>query len=95
MHRVTPNARVHISWAERTGRVTHLLWLLTGASIVGTVANVHRRRWGFGVWLVTNAGWVAHNLCAGDWPQAGLWTVYFALAGWGWVRWDNGDEEGD
>lgn len=29
-------------------------WLVTTASIVGAVANIYKRRWGFAVWLCAN-----------------------------------------
>lgn len=56
-------------------------------SLVGTVANVHRLRWGFVCWMVTNACWVVYDLALGAWPQAALMAVYWCLALWGFIRW--------
>jgi hypothetical protein len=52
--------------------MTHLMWLVTAASIVGTVANVYRRRWCFAVWLVTNVLWCVYDVAIGAYPQAAL-----------------------
>ena len=65
----------------------HSTWLLTVASIVGTQANIYRRRWGFAVWFVANLAWAAYNLWLGAWAQAALWVVYSAFAVQGWVTW--------
>jgi len=63
-------------------------WLITAASIIGTVANIHRRRWCFGLWLVTNGAWTWIDLRAGLYSQAALMSVYVGLAIWGLVKWD-------
>jgi len=64
------------------------MWIVMVASLVGTVANIYKKRWGFGVWLVTNAAWVWHNLLIREYPQAALFLVYTGLAVWGLVRWN-------
>ena len=45
-------------------------WIITLASIVGVVANIHRRRWCFWVWLCTNSLWMVIDFVAGLYAQA-------------------------
>jgi len=64
-----------------------LMWLVTLASIVGTVANIYQRRWCFAVWLATNSLWVAYDIYKDAYPQATLMGVYAFLAAWGYWKW--------
>ncbi len=63
------------------------MWVVTVASLVGTVANIYKRRWGFAVWFVTNLAWTGYDAWLGAWPQAALMAVYAGLAVWGWAKW--------
>lgn len=63
------------------------MWVVTVTSIVGTVANIYKRRWCFGVWLVTNSLWTAYDVWLGAWAQAALMAVYTGLAVWGLIQW--------
>lgn len=65
-------------------------WIVTVASIVGVVANVHKRGWCFAVWMVTNALWFWHDFNKGEMYQAALFAVYFVLAVWGLIKWTRG-----
>jgi len=65
----------------------NLMWLVTAAAIVGAIGNVRHRRWGFAVWIVTNACWLAYDLAIGANAQAALFAVYAGLAIWGWLSW--------
>jgi len=62
-------------------------WLITVASIIGTVANIKKKRWCFYIWAVTNFCWVFINLTIGLYSAAALFTVYFGLAIWGIFNW--------
>jgi len=64
-----------------------LMWPVAIASIIGTVANVHRKRWCFIVWAATNAAWTAYNIWLAAYAQAALWFVYLLLALWGLRKW--------
>lgn len=64
-----------------------LMWLVTIASVVGTVANAQQRIWCFPVWLVANVMWAAYNVHHGAYAQAALWVVYSVLAVYGWWSW--------
>ena len=67
--------------------IDHLMWTVTAASIVGTVANIHKRRWCFYVWACTNASWAVYDFWKGATAQGTLMTVYFCLSLWGLHTW--------
>jgi len=74
--------------------IDNLMWLVTLASIIGTVANVQQKRWCFYVWSATNGLWVAYDIYKTAYPQAALMAVYLGLAVWGVFAWKekpNGD----
>ena len=62
-------------------------WFITVASIIGTVANIYKRRWCFWIWLFTNTTWMLIDLHARLYSQAFLFLVYVVLAVWGLVNW--------
>jgi nicotinamide riboside transporter PnuC len=62
-------------------------WLITAASIAGTVLVIRKSPWGHVAWILSNAGWLVIALTRGDAPQAVLWSVYLALAVVGAVTW--------
>ena len=64
-----------------------VMWGVTVASLVGTVANIYQRRWCFGVWAMTNLAWTAYDIHKTAYPQAALQAVYFGLAIWGLCKW--------
>ena len=67
--------------------IEHLFWLVTVASLVGTVANIKHRRWCFYIWALTNAAWTVYDVHKTAYPQAALQAVYFGLAIWGIFAW--------
>lgn len=64
-------------------------YLITIASIIGTVANIFKKRWCFIIWIFTNALWFAVDTYNGLYSQAMLFAVYFWLSVWGLIRWRN------
>jgi nicotinamide riboside transporter PnuC len=56
-------------------------------SIIGTVANIYKKRWCFAVWLLTNTTWCIYDACIGEYAQSGLFAVYAGLAVMGLVQW--------
>jgi nicotinamide riboside transporter PnuC len=70
-------------------------WLVAGASLVGVVLNIRRRRECFFVWAVTNASWTIVDVYHGISSQAALQAVYFCLALWGIVALRKRDECGE
>lgn len=70
-----------------------VLWTVTVASIIGTIANVQQKRWCFKVWLCSNAYLVAYNAYVGCYPQAVLFTVYAGLSIWGILAWKSSQKD--
>lgn len=62
-------------------------WLLTIASLIGVVANIHKKTWCFYIWAVTNSLWMVYDLTRGAYPQAFLFAVYVILAFYGIYQW--------
>ncbi len=67
--------------------LSQAMWIVTGASIIGTVANIKKYRWCFGVWLFTNTTWMLYDYHIGATAQAALFSVYVCLAIWGIYEW--------
>ncbi len=63
------------------------MWPVVAASLLGTVANIYRRRWCFVLWAATNVTWTVYDIYKTAYPQAVLMAVYFCLAIWGWFSW--------
>jgi len=64
-----------------------MIILLTILSIIGVILNIYKRRECFVIWTLTNGLWAVYDYSIGAWEQGLLFTVYFGLAVWGWVRW--------
>ena len=75
--------------------IDEAMWIITVASVVGTVANIYKRRWCFGVWAVTNATWVVYDVWKGAHAQAAMMAIYFGLAIWGLIQWKADSKEGE
>jgi len=70
-------------------------WTITIASIIGTVANIYKKKWCFIVWLFTNSIWMIIDLRARLYAQAFLFAVYVLLAVWGLLQWSRVNKAGD
>jgi hypothetical protein len=62
-------------------------YLITAASIIGTVANIYKKQWCFVIWLFTNSAWLVIDLMAGLYAQSVLFAVYIALSVMGLAKW--------
>lgn len=67
--------------------LTNLTYLITLASIIGTVANIFKKRWCFVLWLFTNTAWLIVDAYNGLYSQALLFLVYVGLSVWGLIQW--------
>ena len=67
-------------------------WIITIAAITGAAANACKKRWGFGVWIVTNGFWAIYNLGLGLYSQALLFLVFFLTSIVGFIRWSKPNE---
>ena len=63
------------------------MWIITVLSLIATVANIHKKRWCFIIWIFTNATWAVYDFKIGAKEQAVLFAVYFCLAIWGVLKW--------
>jgi len=65
------------------------MWIVSAASLVGTIANIYRKAFCFWIWVFCNALWVIYDIEKNVYPQAALMAVYFFLAVWGIFKWRN------
>lgn len=63
------------------------IWFNTIVAITGTILNARQVRFGFIVWMITNAVFVVFNIYMKIYPMAALFSVYFGLAFYGWINW--------
>ena len=64
-----------------------LMWLVTGASLTGTILNIKKKRICFIIWLITNSIWCIYDFKIGAYPQSALFFIYVILAIWGIIEW--------
>lgn len=69
------------------------IWSLAILSLIGTVFNVLKHRAGFGIWIVTNTGWIVVNLEKKIPAQAVLFAAYLVVSVWGFVAWKKTKEK--
>jgi len=62
-------------------------WGTILVAIIGAVLNALKRREGFYLWMISNAGLVIINWRKGDYPQAFLFLFYFCLCLYGLYEW--------
>jgi len=67
--------------------IANLMWIVTGASIIGTVLNIKKKRICFVIWLITNSLWMLYDFSIGSYAQSALFAVYVCLAIWGIIEW--------
>lgn len=65
----------------------YIAYVVTIATIVGTVANSFGKRWCFFVWMCTNGFWCAYNIWIRQYAQALLYAFNFAMAIVGLIMW--------
>jgi hypothetical protein len=62
-------------------------WIITAFSLAGVVLNIYKKPSCFIIWAFTNSAWAIYDYCHGLYAQGALFTVYFALAIWGLIKW--------
>ena len=70
-----------------------LLWIVTAASLIATVANIYKKRWCFIIWFMSNIVWAVTDFYYGIYSQAALMLIYTVLAVWGWYKWEEKNAE--
>jgi nicotinamide riboside transporter PnuC len=63
------------------------LWLVSAASLLGVVLNIHHRAECFAIWIATNVIWAAVDWSQGIHAQAALHALYVLLAVHGLHKW--------
>ena len=64
-----------------------IAYIITAASVVGTVANSFKKRWCFIVWGVTNTFWIFYNIIFKNYAQAILYVFNLIMAIVGFIKW--------
>jgi hypothetical protein len=64
-----------------------MYWILTFIGIAGVILNIYKNRWGFFLWMISNAFWVFIDFKKGLPEQSFLFMVYFVTSVWGWIYW--------
>ena len=67
--------------------ISTLMWIVTGASLIGTILNIKKKPVCFIIWFFTNSLWMIYDFSIGSYAQAALFTVYTGLAIWGIIEW--------
>lgn len=67
--------------------IANLMWLVTAASLIGTILNIKKKQICFVIWLFTNSLWCVYDFSIGAYAQAALFSIYVALAIWGIIEW--------
>lgn len=65
----------------------YIAYLVTAASIVGTIANSLQKRWCFYVWAVTNTFWMLYNAYNTPYAQSLLYVFNLVMAVVGLRKW--------
>lgn len=64
-----------------------IAYVVTAASVIGTVANSFGKRWCFIIWGITNIFWIAYNAAFGSYAQALLYAFNLVMVIIGFIRW--------
>lgn len=67
--------------------MTYIAYIVTVASIIGTVANSFQKRWCFLVWTFTNTFWCVFNIVNNSYAQAILYAFNLIMAIIGLWKW--------
>ena len=64
-----------------------MIWLVTILALVGTIANIQKKRWCFICWLISNTTFSIYDFSIGAPAQGTLFAIYAGLAIWGIIKW--------
>jgi len=63
------------------------MWPITFLAVIGTFANIHKKRWCFILWFITNVVWTVYDIKIGAYSQAGMMFFYTGTTVYGWWMW--------
>ncbi len=72
-----------------------MTWILASLSLAGTVLNIHKNKYCFALWSLTNTSWSLHNYLIKEYAQSALYAVYMVLAVWGLIKWRREEKADD
>ena len=64
-----------------------MIWAVTALSIVGTILNIYKNRWGFFIWMITNLTWAVIDFKVGLVEETVLFLFFFLTSLWGFMFW--------
>lgn len=64
-----------------------MTWWIAIIALMGVFLNARGKWQGFCLWLLSNAYWCWHNVQLGEYAQATLFGIFWALALYGIWRW--------
>lgn len=67
--------------------IEYITYIVTAASIAGTIANSFKKWWCFVIWACTNSFWFTYNTIHGHRAQALLYLFNFIMAIVGIWQW--------
>ena len=67
--------------------MTVLSWVMTGCSILGTIANSFQKFIGFIFWIIANIFWVIFNIINGIYAQAVIYAFNTIMCIIGLIAW--------
>jgi len=70
-----------------------IMWVMTAIAIGGFFLNMKMNKWGYILWIVSNAGFVVNDLHIKQYPQAGLFAFYVVMCTVGFFQWSKRDED--
>lgn len=62
-------------------------WAMVGLALSGSALNSCGNRWGFALWLITNAFWGIYNAGKREWAQVVIFAAFWLLSLWGLLTW--------
>ena len=71
--------------------MTILTYIVTAATMIGTIANSLQKHWCFYVWAVTNTFCLIYNMTIGQYAQGLIYTLNLILSVVGLARWKRKD----
>ena len=67
--------------------MTAITYIVTAATMIGTIANSLQKRWCFDIWAVTNTFWLVYNMVIGQHAQGLIYALNLIMSVVGLVQW--------
>jgi hypothetical protein len=70
-----------------------IMWVMTAIAITGFFLNMKMNKWGYVLWIVSNAGFAVNDFVIKQYAQGGLFAFYVVSCIFGFIQWHIRDEE--